>query len=68
MKNLGIVLVVLGIIMMVYTGFNYVTRERVVDVGPVQIDANRNHAVAWSPIVGVVLLVAGIGIIVSKRK
>ena len=38
-KTLGIVLVVIGIIMMVYTGFNYVTTEKVVDLGPIEINA-----------------------------
>ena len=38
-KILGIVLVVIGLIMMVYTGFNYVTTEKVVDLGPIEINA-----------------------------
>jgi len=32
MKNLGMWLVVIGLIMMIWTGFNYVTRKSV-DVG-----------------------------------
>lgn len=68
MKNIGIVLVALGIIMMIITGFNYVTREKVVDIGPVVIHADKNHPVQWSPIVGGVLLVAGIVVLVSNKK
>jgi hypothetical protein len=68
MKNAGIVLVVLGIIMMVVTGFNYVTREKVVDIGELEIKANKNHAVEWSPIVGGVLLVAGVVALVAKKR
>lgn len=67
-RPLGIVLVAIGIIMIVYTGFNYVTTEKVVDLGPLKINAEKNHPVQWSPIVGVVLLVGGLVIIVSGKK
>ena len=68
MKNIGIILVVLGIIMMAITGFNYVTREKVVDVGPLKVYSDENHPVQWSPIVGGLLLVAGVVVIVTNKK
>ena len=68
MKILGIVLIGLGIIMMVYTGFNYVTKENVVDQGPIQINAEKNHPVQWSPIVGLVLIVGGIVVVAVDKK
>jgi len=54
--------------MIIYTGFNYVTTEKVVDLGPIKINAEKNHPVQWSPIVGIVLLVGGIVIVLSDRK
>lgn len=68
MKNTGIVLIIIGILMMIYTGFNYVTEKRVVDLGPLKVDKEQNHAVRWPPIVGGVILVAGIAILLSNRK
>ena len=68
MKTIGIVLIGLGIIMMIYTGFNYVTKEKVVDLGPIQINADKNHPVQWSPIVGLVLIVGGIVVIAVDKK
>jgi hypothetical protein len=68
MKKLGIILVALGILMMLYTGFNYVTTKKVADIGPVQIDKKENHPVQWSPIVGGVLLLGGIVILASGKK
>ncbi len=68
MKTIGIVLIGLGIIMMIYTGFNYVTKEKVVDLGPIQINADKNHPVQWSPIVGLVLIVGGIVVVAVDKK
>lgn len=53
---------------MVYTGFNYVTKENVVDLGPIQINAEKNHPVQWSPIVGLVLIVGGIVVVAVDKK
>lgn len=68
-KNIGIILVVIGILMMLYTGFNLVTTENVVDLGPLQINKEENHPVQWSPIVGGLLLAGGILLLaIGKNK
>jgi len=67
-KPIGIVLIIIGVIMIIYTGFNYVTTERVVDLGPLKINAEKNHPVQWSPIVGVILLVGGIVVLVTSKN
>lgn len=68
MKPLGLILIIIGIIMMVYTGFNYVTKEKVVDLGAIEINKETSHPIQWSPIIGVVLLVGGIVIIAIDKK
>ena len=37
MKTAGILLLILGLLMTIYTGFTYVTKEKVVDIGELQI-------------------------------
>jgi drug/metabolite transporter (DMT)-like permease len=68
LKSLGIVLGIIGLLMIIYTGFNYVTSEKVVDLGPIQINAEKNHPVQWSPIVGIVLLAGGIVLVLTDKK
>jgi hypothetical protein len=69
MKNLGIVLLVIGVIMTVFTGFNVITKKKVVDLGPVEINKEEKTPIYWSPITGGILAVAGLVVIlVSKRK
>jgi uncharacterized membrane protein YdcZ (DUF606 family) len=67
-KTLGIALMIIGVIMIAYTGFNYVTTEKIVDLGPIQIEKKENHPIQWSPIVGVVLLIGGIVVISLKKS
>ena len=68
LKNLGIVMVIVGIVMIAYTGFNYVTTEKVVDFGPIQVNKQVNHPINWSPIIGIVLAAGGIVLILSSNK
>ena len=68
MKTLGFILAIIGLVMVIYTGFNYVTTEKVVDLGPIQINAEKNHPVQWSPVIGAVLLVGGIVLLVMDKK
>jgi hypothetical protein len=69
MKKAGIFILAIGVILILFTSFNFITREKVVDVGPLEITANKNHRLAWSPISGIVLIVVGAGIyIFGVRK
>ena len=68
MKALAIILIVAGSIMMIITGVNFVTKEKVVDLGKVEISKKENNPISWSPILGGVLLVVGIGMFVAGRK
>lgn len=54
--------------MIAYTGFNYVTTEKVVDLGPIEINKEKNHFVQWPPIVGVVLIIGGVVLLVFDKK
>jgi uncharacterized membrane protein len=67
-KTIGIILIAAGALMMLYTGFNYVTTEKVVDLGPVQINREKQHSVKWPSILGGIVLVGGIMIITLGKK
>ena len=67
-KTIGIVMAIIGILMMIYTGFSYVTTEKVVDLGPMQMSVEKDNPVQWSPIVGVVLLIGGVVLVAIDKK
>lgn len=67
-RILSIFAIVVGITMMAYSGFNFVTNENVIDLGPVHVTREHNNVIQWPPIAGVILLVGGIvGIILDRR-
>ena len=68
MKAIGVVVLVIGILMTVSTGFNLVTKKEVVDVGPLEINKEEKTPIYWSPITGGVLIVAGIVIMVLGQR
>ena len=68
MKTLGIILIATGLLMTLYSGFNYVTKEKVVDLGPIEITQDNQHAVAWQPYVGVGAIIIGGILFVMSRK
>ncbi len=68
MKTLGIILLVIGGIMTVFTGFNLVTKKKVVDIGPIEINSTEKTPIYWSPITGGILAAAGLVILVMGKK
>jgi hypothetical protein len=62
MKATGLVILVVGLLITLFTGFNYVTKKKVVDIGNLEITADKKHSVAWSPLVGIAVMVVGGGI------
>ncbi len=59
MKKAGIVLIVAGFLLTAFTAFTFFTREKVVDLGKVEITANKPHHLKWSPLIGVAVMGLG---------
>ena len=69
MTLIGIALIILGVVALVYQGITYTTREKVVDLGPLKITADKDKNIPLPPIVGVLALAAGVTlVIVGARK
>jgi hypothetical protein len=64
----GIILIVIGIVAFAYQGITYTTREKVVDIGPIQMTAEKTKTLPLPPIVGGVALVGGIVLLVIGSK
>jgi preprotein translocase subunit Sss1 len=60
----GIVLILIGIIGFVAGGFSFTHEKKDVDLGPVQVSHEQKKTVPISPILSMVALVAGVGLVV----
>ena len=64
----GIVLIVLGAVALAYQGITYTKTERVVDLGPLKIDAEREKTIPLPPILGGIALVAGVVLLIASGR
>ena len=64
----GIILIVIGIVALAYQGITYTTREKVVDLGPIQVTADKTKTFPLPPILGGIALVGGIVLLVMGNK
>jgi len=66
---IGIILIVIGIVALAYQGITYTTREKVIDLGPIQMTAEKTKTLPLPPIAGGIAIVGGIVLlVVGSRK
>jgi len=67
-RTIGIILIVIGALMLIWTGFSYTKKEKVVDAGPLQVSVNKQKTINWPPYLGGILLIGGIVIVATAKK
>jgi len=68
-KTIGVIIMAIGLLMTLYTGFNYVTREKLIDIGDVHMSMDQNHTTNWSPFIGIgVIVIGGVVFLAGKKK
>ena len=65
---LGILLIVGGALVLILQGVSYTSRETVLDMGPVTVQADTRRKLPFSPILGGVALAGGIVLLIASRK
>jgi hypothetical protein len=64
----GALLILAGIIMLSVGGFSFTSQERVADVGPIEVTAERERSVPLPPILAGLAIVGGLALIVTSRR
>ena len=64
----GIALIILGIVAFSYQGITYTSREKIIDIGPIQATADTQKSIPLSPLLGGLVLVGGIALVVVGAK
>lgn len=61
MKRTGVIILIVGLVIVIFTGFNFFTGDKIVAIGDLKMLEN-DHSLAWSPLVGVAAIAVSIGI------
>jgi|BarGraIncu00222A_1022003.scaffolds.fasta_scaffold617955_1 formate-dependent nitrite reductase membrane component NrfD len=64
LKAVGLIIIVMGFILTIYTGFNFNTKDKILDLGGFQITKDKEHSINWSPFIGIGAIVIG-GVVFS---
>jgi uncharacterized membrane protein YidH (DUF202 family) len=64
----GILLIILGIVGFAVGGVSFTHQKKDVDLGPVQVSHSKTETMPISPILSVISLVAGVGLVVVGAR
>jgi hypothetical protein len=68
-RLIGIVLIVIGVVALAYQGISYTTRERVADIGPLEVTKESKKTIPLPPLLGGLALAGGVVlVVVGARK
>jgi len=64
----GIFLIAIGIISLVYQGITYTTREKILEIGPLEAHKEEKKTIPLPPILGGLALAGGIVLVIYGAK
>lgn len=67
-RTVGILLIVLGVVALVWGGITYTKREEVVDLGPIEVQAEEKERIPLPPVLGAIALVGGIVLVAAGGR
>ena len=68
MRIVGILLIVVGLISLALGGISYTTREKVVDIGPIEATAERHKTIPLPPLLGGLALAGGVALLIAGSR
>ena len=68
MKPFGIILIVVGILMLIFSNISFTTEKKVVDLGPIEINKQEKKTVNWPSYAGGIAAISGAVVLLASRK
>lgn len=65
---IGLLLIILGIGALAYQGFSYTTKEKVLDLGPIEASKEERHVVPIPPVLGALALASGVALVIAGAR
>lgn len=67
-KLFAMILIAVGIVALAYQGIRYTTREKVIDLGPLQVTTEKTNTIPLPPIVGAVAIAGGVVLLFAGAR
>jgi hypothetical protein len=69
MKTVGIIIIVIGLVLTIFTAVTFIAKKKVVDIGKIEIMAVKPQSLSWSPLIGVAVMgIGGLVLFMSYKK
>jgi uncharacterized membrane protein YidH (DUF202 family) len=68
MRNLGIVLVVVGVVALIYGGINYNRDRTVLKMGSMSVTATQHKSIPIPAVAGVIVVIGGVALLAYGRR
>lgn len=65
---IGVIPIALGVVGFAVGHIDFTTREKVIDLGPIEVMADKTRSVPIPDIAAAIALIAGIGLLVAGQK
>ncbi len=65
---IGVILILIGVLALAYQGITYTTREKVLDIGPIEATAKTKKTIPLPPILGAACIAGGIVLLVVGSR
>ncbi len=66
--TIGLIMLILGIAGFAYQSISFTTKEKVIDVGPVEITQDKERSFPMQPIAGAIAVAGGVLMLLSSRR
>ena len=66
--GLGIVLLIVGLAILALPVISYTDRETAVDIGPIEVETERERQISLPPVLGIVAAASGVALMAFGRR
>lgn len=59
MKKIAVIIMIIGLGLTIFTAITFFTKEKVVEIGKIEITRDKPHHLDWYPLIGIVVMWPG---------
>jgi uncharacterized membrane protein YidH (DUF202 family) len=68
MRTFSVVVIVIGILMLIIPSINFTRKEKVMDIGPLEINKTEKKVITWPYYAGGLVTAAGVVLLIANKR